>query len=72
MLLLVSRNLVRVSLNDVLSNVVDLSKCRRYCFLFQLLKQDDSDESPVDGAYIHGLYVDGARWDRDRYSVKSH
>jgi len=37
--------------------------------LFQLLEEDGSDTSPNDGAYVHGLFVDGARWSRARYSV---
>lgn len=33
---------------------------------YQLLKDDDVEEAPVDGAYVHGLYVDGARWSRQQ------
>ena len=37
-------------------------------FVFvQLMKQDGSETSPEDGAYVHGLFADGARWDRDKY-----
>jgi len=35
-------------------------------FDFQVLPMETSDESPDDGAYIHGLFVDGARWDRKK------
>ncbi|CAF3418967.1 unnamed protein product [Rotaria socialis] len=34
-------------------------------FEFQVLKISKSDIGPDDGAYINGLYVDGARWNQD-------
>ena len=34
-------------------------------FEFQVLKINKSDTGPADGAYISGLYVDGARWNRE-------
>jgi len=40
-------------------------------FDFVILSTDKSTTSPVDGAYVHGLFVDGARWDRKVYEKQT-
>ncbi|KAI9331944.1 dynein heavy chain and region D6 of dynein motor-domain-containing protein [Obelidium mucronatum] len=32
---------------------------------FTVMSLDDYDTAPLDGVYIRGLYLEGARWDRD-------
>lgn len=41
-------------------------------FSFQIMPEENPsevEESPEDGVYIYGLYMDGARWDRDSQVV---
>ena len=39
--------------------------------VLQLLTTETSDTSPEDGAYIFGLFLDGARWDKERLDMQN-
>lgn len=44
----------------------------RLKFSFEILVQETSEEieeEPEDGVYIYGLFMDGARWDRDTMTI---
>jgi len=44
----------------------------RLAFSFQIMAEEEPteiEESPEDGVYIYGLYMDGARWDRENTIV---
>lgn len=37
-------------------------------FSFQIMTEEDPseiEEKPEDGVYVYGLFMDGARWDRE-------
>jgi len=44
----------------------------RLTFAFEVMTAESAegiDEYPEDGVYIYGLYIDGARWDRESLVV---
>ena len=36
-----------------------------YYFITKDSKENDVNKPPIDGCYIYGLFIDGARWDED-------
>ncbi|ORX42989.1 hypothetical protein BCR36DRAFT_361700 [Piromyces finnis] len=36
---------------------------------FEVLKEDKTEDSPSDGVYVNGLFLEGARWDRNKKAI---
>ena len=34
------------------------------------MPQEEPDAQPDDGAFIHGMFIEGARWDRDSGEIR--
>lgn len=41
----------------------------KLAFEFQVMNVDDCPDSPEDGVYTKGVFLDGARWDKHKYKI---
>ncbi|RLU20605.1 hypothetical protein DMN91_007218 [Ooceraea biroi] len=47
-----------------------LDRCVIYTAVSKFTRPDDIEERPDQGCYVHGLYLEGARWDVEEYCLK--
>ena len=50
-------------------NQWELDKLVTMCDVLKAMTQDEVPSAAKDGAYIYGLYLEGARWDADKVTV---